>query len=72
MTITEIKQRIYNSSSIDADWENDRTGTLHQIQAQAEYILSEELTAGRISYSESRSLLTKLMADYGSAYPLKV
>ena len=72
MTVTELKQQIFQSGKVNADWENDEAGTLYQIQAQGEFILSELLTKSDIDASQSTELMTKLMASYDSHYPLMV
>lgn len=70
MTVTELKQQIFWSGKINADWENDEIGTLHQIQAECEFIISEMLTAGEINASKGIKLMTDLMDSYNSHYPL--
>jgi hypothetical protein len=71
VTISSIKEQIFEYGLVDADWENDELGTVHQIQAQAEFIMSEKLTNGEITYSESKKLMQDLLAEYGYDYPIK-
>lgn len=70
ITVSWIKEHIFESGSIDIDWENDELGTMHQIQAQAEFILSEKLTDGEITYSETKQMMKNLLAEYGYDYPI--
>ena len=70
VTVNSIKEQIFEYGLIDADWENDELGTVHQIQAQAEFILSEKLTDGEITYSETKQLMQNLLAEYGYDYPI--
>lgn len=70
ITLSEIKEQIFESGSIDADWENDELGTLHQVQAEAEFILSQKLTDGEITYSQAKQIMKDLLAEYGYDYPI--
>lgn len=70
ITVTWIKEQIFEYGLLDVDWENDELGTIHQVQAQAEFILSEALTNGEITYSETKQMMKNLLAEYGYDYPI--
>lgn len=72
MKLAQLKEQIFSSGNIDNDTPDGEIGIIHQVQAEAEHILSEQLTAGNINYSETKSLMTKLMADYGQDYPVEL
>ncbi|BDA74382.1 hypothetical protein CAL7716_085480 [Calothrix sp. PCC 7716] len=71
MKLQELKEAIFSSGNVvsNPDQELD---FVHEVQAEGEFVLSEKLTQGEISYSESQSLMTKLIADYGYKYPVKI
>lgn len=64
MTLTELEEQIFSSGMVDCDWENDEQGTLDQVQAVAECIISELLANGEITASQGLDLIAALMDSY--------
>lgn len=64
MTLTELEEQIFSSGMVDCDWENDEQGTLDQVQAVAECIISELLAVGEITASQGLDLMAALMDSY--------
>ena len=70
ITVESLKKAIFDSGNINIDWENDELGTLHQIQAEGEFILSDLLTSSDLNLRQSFELMTALMEYYACDYPL--
>jgi hypothetical protein len=68
MKLSELKEQVFSSGNIDNETPDGQQGIIHQVQAEAEFILAESGTPEE----EADTLMSKLMAEYGQEYPAKL
>ena len=68
----ELKKEIFKYDLIKPELENDEIGFVLLVKEKGEFILSRELTKGKISYYKAKQLMRKLLAEYGYHYPINI
>jgi hypothetical protein len=66
MTLTELKNQIFSSGNINADWDSDRPGTIAQVESEGHFILATKVEENEISQEEMNDLISKLLDEYQS------